>query len=145
MKPVVTWIVLANSRMARVLVNRGPGKGVEVVPGREWTAPPVATPRDRAGMGHSIAGPGVAAVSESDARHSHDQTFAREIVHDLQKARRARQFDRLVLSAGPHMLGLLRPQLDAPLRAMLVGEIAKDLTAQSIESVEAHVGDLIAV
>lgn len=145
MKPIITWIVLANSRGARVLANRGPGKGLEELKTHVWEAPPMEQPRDRAGVGHSIAGPGVAGVTERDARLIHDQGFARQIIRRLRKAQAAHDYDRLVLAAGPHMLGLLRQQLDAALKSVLVGEIAKDLTAQPPQAVSDTVGAVIAV
>jgi hypothetical protein len=62
MKPVVTWVVLANARTIRVLAHRGTGKGLAAMAGQMWHAPDVSLPNYRAGVGSSIAGPGVSAI-----------------------------------------------------------------------------------
>ncbi|MFK7837441.1 MAG: host attachment protein [Sulfitobacter sp.] len=116
MKPIVTWVLLANARSARVFENRGPDKGLTAISGYAWTAQMPRAPRDKAGVGHSIAGPGVAAVEQPDLQKLSDAHFASEVVGHLAKAVAEKRFDRLILTAGPHMLGLLRQELDAPLR-----------------------------
>jgi len=49
------------------------------------------------------------------------------------------------LVSGPHMIGLLRAEIDGPLSAALLGEIPKDLSAQSLDQIETHLGELIAI
>lgn len=145
MKPVVTWIVLANARRAYVVANRGPGKGLAAVEGNLWHAEPASEHADRAGVGHSIAGPGVTAVEQGDSQHYADTKFAKEIVAHLAKALSRQRFDRLVIVAGPHMLGLMRDALTGPLNDVLIAEVSKDLSALPIERLETHLGDVIAV
>ena len=145
MKPVVTWIVLVSSRVATVLENHGPGKGLVALGGKSWHAEEAGKPRDKAGVGHSIAGPGVSAVDHSDLQLKNDTQFAQEVTRGLSQALSAKEFDRLVLVSGPHMLGLLRANLDDHLRPAIVGEIDKDLTAQPIAALEAHLGEIIVV
>ena len=130
MKPIVNWIFLANARLAKVCENRGPGKGLVALNDKRWQAEAVPERRDKAGRGHSIAGPGKPAVEQADLQLQSDIRFARELSDHLMHAFSAKQFDRLIIVAGPHMLGLLRTHLDARLKAVTVGEIAKDLTAQ---------------
>ena len=50
----------------------------------------------------------------------------------------------MIVAAGPHMLGLLRDVLGAPLRAVLIGEIDKDFTHQSTDALLAKVNTIIA-
>lgn len=145
MKPIVNWIVLANARTAKVLENRGPGKGLVEKPGKSWQADVVSLPRDEAGRGHSIAGPGMAAVEQTDPKLQSEIRLARTMSGHLLKALDAKEFDRLIVVAGPHMLGLLRAHLDDRLKAVTVGEIAKDLSAQTPAALEDHIGELIAV
>ncbi|MGB7242645.1 MAG: host attachment protein [Sulfitobacter sp.] len=145
MKPIVTWVILANARIIRVLSHQGPGKGLAAMADKCWHATEASRPRDKAGMGHSIAGPGVAAVEQTDAKLINDTRFAKEVMAHLSQAYVAKAFDRLILISGPHMLGLMRAEMDAPLHKPLVGEIPKDLSAQSLAQVEAHLGELIAI
>lgn len=145
MKPVVTWALLANARHAKVLENRGPGKGLVPLEAHQWEAGLPEQPRDRAGMGHSIGGPGVSAVEQADPQRKADRHFAKVVGKALTKAFLAQEFDRLILVAGPHMLGLLRDEVEEALAPVIAGEIDKDLMAQPDKSVEAHVGEIIAV
>lgn len=145
MKPIVTWVVLANARVANVFAHMGPGNGLTAVDDQSRHAPDIPMPRDKAGVGHSIGGPGVSAVSQKSLKETADNRFAKVIVDGLSEACRRNRFDRLVLIAGPHMMGLLRANLNAPLSAVLIGEIPKDLSSQPIGDIEAHLGELIAV
>ena len=65
---------------------------------------------------------------ERSSRRWHEQTeFARRIVEDVEQARQGQKFDRLVVIAGPRMLGLIREALPAPARTLIVAEITKDI------------------
>lgn len=145
MKPIVTWVVLANARVANVYAHMRPGKGLTAVGDQNRQAPQIPMPRDKAGIGHSIGGPGVSAVAQKSPKEMADSRFAREIVDGLSEACRRNRFDRLVLIAGPHMMGLLRANLNGSLLAVLIGEIPKDLSAQPIGDIETHLGEVIAV
>ncbi|WP_227269502.1 host attachment protein [Roseobacter weihaiensis] len=145
MKPVVTWIVLANTREVRILVNRGPGKGLEPLANKHWRAEGVDKPRDKAGVGHSIAGPAVSAVDPGDPQRQSDIRFARKVAGRLSNSLDKKRFHRLVLVSGPLMLGLLRGVAEDRLKDVIVEEVAKDLTAQPIDVVKSHLGAVIAV
>ncbi len=145
MKAVISWVVLANARVARVYEHAGPGKGLTARQGKTWHAAPLRTHRDRAGVGHSIAGPGIRAVEQTHLRDLNDAQFAKDVIGHLSKAYLDKSFDRLILVAGPHMLGLLRTNLDTPLSAALLGEIPKDFSNQPLSSLEAQLGELIAI
>lgn len=145
MKPVVTWIVLANARSAKVLAHFGFSKGLVPVADQEWVAPKVPVAKDRAGLGHSIAGPGVAAMEQTDLKAVYDAKFAKTIITHIAKAQAEKRFDRLIVIASPHMLGLLRSQFTKPIRDVLVGEVSKDLLHQPCNAVAHHLDELIAV
>lgn len=145
MKPVVTWIVLANAREVRVFANKGPGKGLLALARKRWQAEGVGKPRDKAGVGHSIAGPGISAVESTDPQRQSDMRFAQDVSLQLLHSFDAHEFGRLVLVAGPHMLGLLRATLHDRLKVVISNEIAKDLSAQPMDVLEGHLGEVIAV
>lgn len=65
----------------------------------------------------------------STARHELTN-FAREVARNIEAARLAHEFDKLVIVAGPRMLGLLREELPQSCRDVLAAEVAKDLSAQ---------------
>jgi len=143
MKPVVTWILLANARAGRVLENTGPGKGLAALGKQIWKADEPRAHRDKAGVGHNISGPGMAAVEQPDLQTLNDAQFAKHLVGHLSKGYRDKKFDRLILIAGPHMLGLLRQELDPSLSAALLGEIPKDISLRPLADIEHHLGALI--
>jgi len=72
------------------------------------------------GSRHAVDG------ERSTERHETEQ-FAKAVARTLDVARTRNEFDRLVLIAGPRMLGLLREALPAPCRAVVAAEVAKDL------------------
>lgn len=145
MKPVITWVLLANTRSARILVNRGSGKGLAMLNEVNWQSRSATNPRDKAGVGHSIAGHGVAAVEQIDPQRKLDLQFALDVSRHLSKAIAAKELDRLIVVAGPHMLGLLRASFDDTTKAALIGEIDKDLTGQPVEAVISHIDKFVAV
>ncbi len=59
--------------------------------------------------------------------------FAKEVAQRIETDRARNEFDRLVLVAGPKMLGLLRQSLSSPTQSMLAGEISKDILRQGPE------------
>ncbi|MDA3858084.1 MAG: host attachment protein [Roseovarius sp.] len=144
MKPIVTWVILLTAREAHVVVNTGPGKGLFVLEDKTWSAEPATGYSSEAGIGHSIAGPGVSAVDQGDPQGHADQTFAKEIAEDLEAALARKQFDRLVIASGPHMLGVMRKALTRSVQGVLVAEIPKDLSALPLDSLQTHLDEIIA-
>lgn len=63
------------------------------------------------------------------------ELFAKEVCQALDGARTRHEFDRLVLIAGPRMLGLLRDALPAPCQAVVAAEVAKDFSLDQIDSI----------
>lgn len=145
MKPIVTWILLANARYANMVENRGPGKGLQPIDGSEWHADEAMEHRDKAGFGHNISGPGMAAVEATNLQLQADIKFAKDISNRLTKSFANKKFNRLIIVSSPHMLGLLRANLDEHLHQVLVGEIDKDLVAKPISALERHLEELLAI
>lgn len=56
----------------------------------------------------------------------------------------AGHFARLVLVAGPQMLGDLREALSPPVRAALLGELDKTLTEVALADLPEHLADILA-
>jgi protein required for attachment to host cells len=61
--------------------------------------------------------------------------FAKEVAQRIDQDRVKHEFDRLVIIAGPKMLGLLRQELPATCRGVIVGEIPKDLAQHDLDAV----------
>lgn len=145
MKPLKTWIVLADATTLRLAVSEGPGKGVYGLPDPGLVAPPVTELSDEPGMTHSPAGPNRGGISEPDLKGQADAAFADDIAQFLDKARAKGAFDRFILIAPPAMLGTLRQKLPPQLRAAMHADIAKDLTHLPLHDLPKHLADVIAV
>ncbi|MEX0301479.1 MAG: host attachment protein [Leisingera sp.] len=144
MKPIVTLAVLANARTARIVENHGPGKGFTASEGHTLKAPPAVENADRAGS-HPISGTHGAATFEAhDPKLAAEASFARLIAKDLERRHDAGAFDRLILTAAPHMLGQLRAVLPEGLKSTVIGEAGKDLTHITLDEIAGHLKDIIA-
>jgi protein required for attachment to host cells len=75
---------------------------------------------------------------DRSARRSSHEDFARRIAERIERGRNAHEFDRLVLIAGPRMLGLIRDAMSAPARQLVVAEVAKDLVHSDEQAIREH-------
>jgi len=149
MKKIVTWIVVADGQHARILVNEGPGKGLELVPGGELEGD------DRQGRDIDADRPGRTFDSGGQGRHAKEpptdprqvveEAFLRRILDHVGKAASRTAFERLVLVADPSSLGFMRKHLSTPLKHKLHGDLAKDLTKVPMHELGDHLGDVLPV
>ena len=104
-KPVKTRILIADGARARVLLNRGPGKGLEATALTDLAAehePTRELGSDRPGRVHDRMGPGRHAMAPRVDWHEFEKTrFAREVATALNRAAGGQAFDRLILVAPP--------------------------------------------
>jgi protein required for attachment to host cells len=61
--------------------------------------------------------------------------FAKEVARRIDADRARNEFDKLVLVAGPKMLGLLRQSLPTPSQSLLAGEVSKDIVNQGQDAI----------
>lgn len=145
MKPVKTWIILANAETGRFFVNSGRGKGLEAAGQEEMHADPPRFYSDRAGAVHSRVGPGVSAVEQSDPKDLAETEFADAVCDYLQRCFEDDAFEKLIVIAGPRMLGKLRKAMPDGLAKTVVAEMDKDLTRVPIKDLPHQLRDVIAV
>jgi len=145
MKGIKTWVILANAETARLFLNSGSGKGLIPAGCAELHAEPPREYADRAGAVHSRVGPGVSAVEQSDPKDLAESEFAEILCDYLQTRFEEDAFERLVIVAGPHMLGKLRHAMPQGLAKAVVAEVDKDLTRIPIKDLPHHLQDVIAV
>ena len=69
------------------------------------------------------------AAPDTDAKEVEAMKFAQELAERLDKGRVEHRFDRLVLVAPPHFLGLLKATLDNQVQKLLAHTVDKDLTS----------------
>jgi protein required for attachment to host cells len=147
MRPVISWIVVADAAQARVLVNDGPSHGLtverelthETLPSREIDSDRPGRTNDSHGQfRHPLAPP-------TDPARDRKYRFAREIIRTLDDARKQNAFERVYLVAPPQLLGDLREAMTAELRKMVAGEMNKDLTKVPVRDLPSFLGKLLPV
>lgn len=145
MKPVITWIVLANARTARIVQNRGPGKGILATEETVLHALDPVEFSDDPGVFQNSADQSRSAADRNDPKRLAETVFARTILSHLTAALKHAKFNRLILTAGPHMLGNLRSEMPAELRDFVVAEIDRDLTQLTLDDLPTHLRNAIAI
>ena len=147
MKKTVTWILVADGARARILKNEGPGKGLH--PAVDETFEQPLPPTRELG----VERPGRVQESATSERHAmvprvdwhrfEKTKFARSMAKLLDAAAARGDFDRLVLVAPPKTLGDLRAALGPRCRALVSGELAKDLTQVTVAELPDHLYKLL--
>ncbi|WP_372991414.1 host attachment protein [Sulfitobacter sp.] len=145
MKATKTMIVIANSGTARFLINAGPGKGLTPTGGKTLQADPPTMYADRAGEVHSRVGPGMSAVEQTDPKMLAQADFAKEVSDFLETSFEKGNFERLIVAAGPHMLGVIRDALSEKVSKVVIAEVDKDLTHLPLEDLPEHLDHVLAV
>jgi len=145
MKPIKTWILIADSSRAHIVEHRGPGRGLHPVANRSWSAPKPGEFEDDPGRSFSSAGAMRHKMEPHQGNVERGDAFARALFTDLAKLKRARQFDRLILCAPPAMLGSLRKHLPDQLTSDVTAEVAKDLVQISPAKLPGHLAHVLAV
>ncbi|MFY0691081.1 MAG: host attachment protein [Paracoccaceae bacterium] len=144
MKPVETWILLANATFARIVANRGPGKGIVAMGGKTWRAEPPVEYSDEAGHARMSTAYSQASLTSKDPKELAEQVFAHTLAEELVGFRRKGAYDRLIIAASPHMLGSLRESLPDYVSDTVVAEIAKDLTHATLEDLPKLLSNVLA-
>lgn len=130
----MSWILIANRTGARVLDKQG--RELSLIAELSHTQGRLRDrdiESDRPGRGQSGNGAGKHALSTPQSSHEHDaKAFARELAEHLRQWRMQSRFERLVLVAEPHFLGLVRQALDDVTARLVVATVPKDLAHASL-------------
>jgi protein required for attachment to host cells len=137
-----TWVLVADSARARAVRwtgRLGPLDAVEDFdfsyqhqPGRDIMS-------ERPGRTHESHGTTRHAIEpHSDPVRQAEHRFADHVAEQLSARFARKDFDRLVLVAGPTMLGDLRAALPDAIRKTVHGELAKDLTHLTNHQLKEH-------
>lgn len=145
MKAVRTWILIADGGAARTFLNRGPGKGIEAIPGMTLEAETLPTRdimADKPGRSFESSGNMRHGMEyRSDPHREQKKDFARDIAEKLEA--HLDDFDRLVIVAAATTLGDLRAVLSDAVKSKVTGELAKDLTHMAPNELPDHLGELL--
>jgi protein required for attachment to host cells len=128
MKPKKTWVIVANGQKLVPLQDRA------------WQAPEMPPFDDAQGHTNSSTSRSRHRYAPSTKPDKQQFEFATILSGALTAAFRAGEFEVLHLTAAPHMLGLLRPLIDEPVKACIAHEQPKDLTNLAPAEVLNHLG-----
>lgn len=126
-----TWILVAHRGGARLFEHEGRESGVTLHQALDHPAGRMKNREidsDRHGRSFDRRGAGRHAYSTETAPTEHVAAqSAKYVASILEEGREQSRYQRLILVAEPHFLGLLRAELSAPTAALVAAELDKDL------------------
>lgn len=134
-----TWVVVADGEKYLLLRNEMDSEFIDLrVIGREEIENPPAREQssDRAGRMNDVGPGSKSALAETDWHRVEKQRFAKHLADQLEDWAGRGLFDGVVIIADAHSLGQLRDAYGAKTKALLLGEIAKDLTNMPVDKIE---------
>lgn len=146
MKPIRTWIVVADGARARIFLQEG--KVLNPAPIHETSvalAPSHEIGSDRPGKGHASAARRHGMQPKSDPHLIEKERFAQTLAAHVDRAAETGSFDRLILVAPPKTLGVLRDCLSKAASGMVANEVSKDLTHVAPHDLPGHLEKAIAI
>jgi protein required for attachment to host cells len=140
----MSWILIANRAGARIVDRQQQDLSlVEEIPHEQGRLRDKQIDTDRQGRSFNSVGAAGHALSPSETAHEHDaKAFARELADKLRTERMNGSFERLVLIAEPHFLGLLREALDDGTARLVIASEAKDLAQVGLRDLARHLPEL---
>lgn len=142
MKPIITWVLVADGGQARVFENAGSGKGLTPVEGLDFSIPNLQAQdimADKPGRSYSSVGHGRSAMEpQTDPVAYREAEFVKSVAGVLDEKKAEGAFDRLVIAAAPTALGYIRPALTPQVRKSLLAELHKDLTNVPVNALGKH-------
>jgi protein required for attachment to host cells len=142
MKPIRTWVLIADAARARVFETTGKGTGLSAV--QDMTmgtalAPSHEIGTDRPGRSFDSVGTGRHAMeSPSDPHRERKRQFARRIAEAIERRLGTKSFDRLVVVAPAVTMGDLRAALSDRVKATVSAEVVADLTNTPASELPSH-------
>jgi protein required for attachment to host cells len=144
MQRIMSWILSANRGGARIFENQGGELTLlEAITNEQGRLRDRDIDSDVQGRAFDRMTAGRHALSSSESPHERvAKAFARGLADRLRRGRLERRFERLVIAAEPHLLGLLRGALDTVTARMVVASVAKDLEQVPADELAAHLPEL---
>ncbi len=143
MKPIRTYILIADGARAHLLLSEGRGKPLAEVPGSEHQQdikPDHEISAERPGRVHESANVSRHAIERDDLHQREKKRFAQSLAADLDRRLANDEYDRLVIAAAPETLGVIRTAMSEKVQAVILAEVPKDLTKLPNPQVKEHLG-----
>ncbi len=144
MKSIRTYILVADGARAHLLLSEGRGKPLTEVPDSDIRIDLKADHElsaERPGRVHESANVSRHAIERDDLHRREKERFAQSLAESLDKRLANREYDRLVIAAAPETLGVIRSALSDKVRAVVLSEVAKDLTKIPNPQIRDHLGE----
>ena len=149
MKPLRTWVLIADGARAHILENTGAEHSLVLVEGMSFTSDHSATHdlvEDGLGRSFSSQGDGRSAIEpRSDPHRNLKAKFAKQLADVLALELSRGSFHRLIVVAPPTTLGDLRSDMADAVKAVTAGELHLDLTKTPVHEVASHLGNLLTI
>jgi protein required for attachment to host cells len=139
--PKKSWVMVCDGAKALIFRNDGDAELLNLVPteiGFKSQLSEPASHADRRGRVYQSQGAARSAIEEADWHLQAEETFLKDIAQQLDASVRNLLMDKLVLIAPPKALGILRRHLAPATRAVVIGEVAKDLVKFPIPEIEKY-------
>jgi len=141
------WILVADAARARIFSVDSPTAPLQP---QEQLLSPEARLReqdlqsDRPGRSFDGVGAGRHTTDPSTSPKQQEAVrFAAEIMQHLERGRIDKAFDRLILVAEPHFLGLIRKTIEPGVEKMITLELDKDLSKLNRADIRGHLPERI--
>ncbi|MCG6936142.1 MAG: host attachment protein [Proteobacteria bacterium] len=142
-----TWILVADSSRARIFTTdtrSGPLQELETLAHPEGREHEQNMTSDLPGRDSSrMGGERHSFQDETDPKEYESNEFARHIAQHLDSARKAGDYDQLIIVAAPKFLGSLRSNLTEPSGRLIALEINKNLTQHDAADIRKHLPEYL--
>ncbi len=149
MKPIVTWILIANGARARILEHKGMSGGVNAIKDMEFSQESLSSSQimaDKPGRAFSTAGTSRSAMEpKTDPVAKREADFAHELAQVINDKFSNKTFARLVIFAAPKTMGDIRDTLNETTKTAIIAEIPKDLTKVPNDEIAKHLEDVMVI
>ncbi|MFG1477346.1 host attachment protein [Xanthobacter sp. V4C-4] len=135
-------VVVADGAKALLLADSGIAPQPRLAVVETFAEPHASTAAqgtDRPGRVHESAGVSRSAVETTDLHTEAETAFLKRLAQRVDALAGAGDVRRLLLVAPPKALGVLREALGAQARALVVGEVAKDLVKLPVDEIAQHI------
>lgn len=141
------WILVAHRSGARILENKGPRKGLDLIQQIEHPEGRLKNREidsDKPGRSYDSKGVGRHAYSNEHPPTAHvAEQFAKQLSEVLDHGRTRQRFDKLVLVAEPRFLGNLRAAIPAQTAALICATMDKDLGGVETRDLPKHLNAVV--
>lgn len=143
-----TWVLAANGSRARLFANIDRRRAFRLL---EEFEHPAARKKDqdlvtdRDGRYRSMGEKLNAFETPTEPKEVEAERFAEELARVLDQGRTRRQYERLIIAASPHFLGLLKANLDPQVQRRVSKTIDKDFTGVDADQLPQKLEDIDAL